>query len=159
MSDFKVMKELVKALICVADAIAGTYKGSNSQGGSGDVYDGIFKVDDGENINYFSFGIKDNDNATKLGDLFTDNFINDFNNANGEIYVVCTPTKLFDDAQTAKDRSIAFSQVTDNGNRILAIRIYGKDYGYDVNLTGEELTKDTPLLKQTIPVAQPGSGK
>lgn len=39
MSDFKVMKELVKALNCVADAIAGTYKGSNSQGGSDAIND------------------------------------------------------------------------------------------------------------------------
>lgn len=165
MSDFKVMKELVKALTNVGDAIAGTYKGSNSQGGSGDVYDGILKVADGKGITYLSFGIKDNDNATKLGDLFTDNFINDFNNAKGVIQLVSTVTNLdntkiqlkaFNPGNTdptytiCNDGSVIFSQITSNDNHVLLIKIYGKDYSYGIILTGEELTKDTPLLKKTL---------
>ncbi len=173
MGDFKVMKELVKALTNVGDAIAGTYKGSNSQGGSCDVYDGILEVADGENITYFSFGIKDNDNATKLGDLFTDNFINDFNNANGEIPFVSTVTKLdntkielkavdpgnTNPPQIYKNGSIVFQQRTgENNDTLLAIVIYGKDYFYFTSLTGGELTKDTPLIKHTMPGGESEGG-
>lgn len=41
------MKELVKALICVADAIAGTYKGSNSQSGSDAINDDQSGISEG----------------------------------------------------------------------------------------------------------------
>lgn len=164
MGKFKPLKELVKALTYIGDAIAGTNKSSNSQGGSGDVYDGILEVADGSKITYLSFGIKDNDNATKLGDLFSDNFINDLNNKHN-IDVVSTVTKL-DDTKIQlkainpgtitptptiyKDGSVIFSYITSSGNPVLIIRIYDKDYIYGINLTDEELTKDTPLMKHSL---------
>lgn len=168
MKNFKPIREIVKALTNIADAIAGTYKGSNSQDESNDIYDGILEVADGSKIIYFSFGIKDNDNATKLGDLFTDNFINDLNNSSEAIDFVSAVTKLDDtklndtkiqvkavDPGTIiptptiyKDGSVQF-QYDNNANKIF-IGIYGKDYFYSTDLSNEELTKDTPLLKQTI---------
>ena len=163
MKEFKPIKELVKALTYIGDAIAGTNKSSNSQDESNDVYDGILEIADGFNTIRFSFGIKDNDNATRLGDLFTDNFINDFNSANGNIDFVSTVTKLNDEkiklrisppgpepeiATIYKDGSVFFMYGNDDDNNvILTIKIYDKNYVYITTLLNDELTKDTPLQK------------
>ena len=157
MKEFKPLKELVKALTYIGDAIAGTNKSSNSQGESNDIYNGILKVGARQSVIKLSFGIKENDNATKLGDLFSDNFINDLNNDfithlsdNEDEYYVSSVSKLDDEIiQTravpdfTQDRSAGFYY----NNGILEIYINKNRGNYRITFSGEPLTKDTPLEK------------
>lgn len=154
MKEFKPLKELVKALTYIGDAIAGTNKSSNSQGESNNVYDGILKVTDGSNEVLFSFGIKDNDNATKLGDLFTDNFINDLNNSEN-IYFVSTVSKL--NNEIIRTRALPRDEVYNDGS----VSFIDNYPSFDINIfdnntevkvayrimSSKPFTKDTPLEK------------
>lgn len=162
MGKFKPLKELVRALTYIGDAIAGTNKSSNSESGSNDFYDGILQVTNGFDIIYFSFGIKDNDNATKIGDLFTDNFINDFNNYwmndvndNEDYYYFISIVDNLDnivitgpnDNPHYNDGSVECYYNTG----ILKIYMYNDigetKFAYKAILSDKLLTKDTPLEK------------
>lgn len=83
MSDFKVMKELVKALTYIGDAIAG--KTSSNTQSTSNGYDGLISYYDGETEMRTSEGIniKDN-NFNKLGDFLSENLINDLNRDFGD---------------------------------------------------------------------------
>lgn len=154
MGKFKPLKELVKALTYIGDAIAGSNKNSNSQGESSDIYDGILKVSDGKHVVNLSFGIKNNDDATKFGDLFTDNFINDLNNSDN-IDFVSTVSKLNDEIirtrghvpnESYNDGSVEFIDDGTNFN----INIFDNNANVKAayrTMSSRPFTKDTPLIK------------
>lgn len=158
--DFKAAKEIVLALKEIAKNIQGDKSSNNNSDNnerSNDVYDGILKVGTRQCKIMLSFGIKENDNATKLGDLFSDNFINDLNNDfithlsdNEAEYYVSSVSKLDDEIiQTRANPN--FEQDGSAGfyynNGILEISIHKNRGNYRITFSGEPLTKDTPLEK------------
>lgn len=79
MRDFKPMKELIKALNYIGDAVAGKVT-SNTQNAS-DEYDGIIVYGSSAKDIFISSGIKNVEfsNIVKLGDIASKNLINDIN--------------------------------------------------------------------------------
>lgn len=78
MRKFKPLKELVKALTYIGDAIAGNVK---TNADNSKEYDGIEVIPfpDKEAFSTFDLTIDENANFSKLGDVFSDNVINDIN--------------------------------------------------------------------------------
>lgn len=155
--DFKTAKEIVLALKEIAKNIQGDKSSNNSDNNeneSNGIYDGILKVTDGQNFIRFSFGIKDNNNATKLGDLFSDNFINDFNN-DENIYFVSTAAKL--NNEIIRTRGLHLDESYNDGS----VGFINNGTSFDINIfdstgrikaeyqitSSKPFTKDTPLIK------------
>lgn len=159
--DFKSAKEIVLALKEIAKNIqsdkSSNNNSDNNENESNNVYDGILKVGRRNYEIMLSFGIKDNDNPAKLGDLFTDNFINDLNNEfitylsdNEEEYYVSTVSKLNNEIiQTRANPNFEqYGSASFYYNEgIIEIYIIPDKGTYRIAFSGELLTKDTPLEK------------
>lgn len=157
--DFKTAKEIVLALKEIAKNIQGdkssnTNNNSDNKDESNDVYDGILKINDGTHEVMLSFGIKDNDNATKLGDLFTDNFINDLNN-DENITFVSTVSKLNNEIIRTRGHGVTAQfidgsvQFENDGTNFIILIL---DHAGQIKLKyrtilSRPFTKDTPLEK------------
>ncbi len=78
MRKFKPLKELVKALTYIGDAIAGNVK---TNADNSKEYDGIEVIPFPGNATFTTYNLTVNENAnfSKLGDVFSDNVINDIN--------------------------------------------------------------------------------
>ena len=154
MRDFKVMKELVKALTYIGDAIAGKTVSDVQSTSNG--YDGLITYSDGDNEINTSEGIniKDN-NFTKLGDLFSENLINGLNASYGipghesdANFKVCT--KIHDGNKYVPYVIISYS------NQVLHYTRFDADDNEDLNLhftTSDTIgswTKDTVLTEAQI---------
>ncbi len=159
MRDFKVMKELVKALTYIGDAIAGNVKTSADNSKE---YDGLEKIPTPENqVDFITCGltIDENANFSKLGDVFSDNVINDINYLResyniSEINIV---RKYDIRSDVSALVSVAFDDSSD-----LVLRYYydafpisgkldpfGIAFRIELSASTDDLTKDTLLTKIT----------
>lgn len=139
MKEFKPLKELVKALTYIGDAIAGKTV-SNTQNTSNE-YDGIIYYSDGGQIDFFaSSGIKNVEfpDVVKLGDIASKNLIDDlniFSNADWlipKIYSKLNDNKVIINSNNDLEGFITSCTISIRDNKLT----YGK-YNFEQDVTND----------------------
>lgn len=151
MKEFKPLKELVRALTYIGDAIAGNVKtnATNSK-----EYDGMEVVPYSSEPTFITFGLNvdENINFSKLGDVFSDNAINDINYIRktyktNNIYI----TRKYDIRYEA-DSTAGIEFGVNDPNLTMTYYYYSfegdeKNVTFEIELSAlsDDLTKDTLL--------------
>lgn len=157
MGKFKPLKELVKALTYIGDAIAGNVK-TNADNSEEYYSIELIPFYDGYTFTTFDLIIDESANFSKLGDIFSDNTINDINYIRKtyevESILICRKYNIRDEVVAYV--SVEFVVEGTNTKMIYSYRNLlsdddMKNINFEIELSAlsDDLTKDTLLTKVT----------